>query len=69
MQHRLERIVGEAFKLLGETVLDGMGHPHDGRLEAERVGLVGGRVPECGGGDQQAGNVPVVQRLDVMQTA
>ncbi len=46
-----------------------MGHPHDGRLEAERVRLVGGRVPECGGCDQEAGNASVVQRFDVMQTA
>ena len=46
-----------------------MGHPHDGRLEAEGVRLVDGRVPERGGRDQEAGNPSVVQRLDVMQTA
>lgn len=69
VQHRFQRLVGEAFQLFGAAVLDGVGEPHDRRVEAEGARLVRGGIAERGGGDQEAGEAEAVERLDVMQTA
>lgn len=46
-----------------------MRHIDDGWLEAERLCLRRRRFDELGGGDEAAGNAPLIQGKDVMQTA
>ena len=69
VQDRLQRLVGESLQLFGAPVLHGVREPHHRRVEAEGARLVRGGIAKRGGGDQEAGEAEVVERLDVMQTA